>query len=152
MTASKIKADVGENLKTPFSDSELEYFKNIILEKRKNSLMEIEGLKKRIMNDNHRDLDNDSEYSYHMADSASVSTDREHVYQMMDRLEKFLGYLDRAFDRIEDKTYGICRVTGKRIDKERLEVIPHTQLSIEGKLLEKQQGVSHSEPAELDLI
>ena len=152
MADSQKKENIAEQLKNPLSDAELAYFKDLILQKRKDAVQEIEGLKNRIHNDNHRDLDNDSEYSYHMADSASVSTDREQVYQMMDRLEKFVGYLDRALDRIENKTYGICRVTGKKIDKERLEVIPHTQLSIEGKLMEKQHGVSYSEPSELDFI
>lgn len=126
--------------KTPFSDKELEYFKNLILEKQKETAAEVERLRSQISGDTHESLDNDSEYSFHLADSASVATDRENVYRMIDRQEKLLNYLERALQRIEMKTYGICRVTGKPIAKERLEVIPHTELSTEGKMMEKKFG------------
>ena len=61
---------------------------------------------------------------------------------MIDRQERFIGYLDRALVRIQDKTYGICRVTGIPISRERLEAIPHTELSIDGKLREKRNGAA----------
>ncbi len=129
-----------EKKTSPFSDKELEYFKNLIIEKRDEAIEDIERLRTQIEGDNHESLDNDSEYSFHLADSASVATDRENVYRMIDRQEKLIQYLDRALIRIEDKTYGICRVTGKAINKERLEVIPHTELSTEGKMIEKKYG------------
>ena len=55
----------------------------------------------------------------------------------MARKQKYVGYLDRALERIESKTYGICKVTGKSISKERLESVPHTEISIEANLKQK---------------
>lgn len=129
-----------EQKTTPFTEKELDYFKNLIIEKRDEAIEDIQRLRTQIEGDNHESLDNDSEYSFHLADSASVATDRENVYLMIDRQEKLIQYLERALSRIEDKTYGICRVTGKPINKERLEVIPHTELSTEGKMIEKKYG------------
>lgn len=122
---------------TPFSDEELEYFRSLILKKKSAAQNEIEKLKGEVARDNNGELDNDSSYSYHIADSASVSTGRENTYIMIDRQQKLIGYLDRALLRIDNKTYGICRVTGKAIPKERLEAIPHTDLSVEGKMQEQ---------------
>jgi DnaK suppressor protein len=124
---------------TPYSDQDLEYFKALILEKKAEAEQEIEMLKGQISQDNRGELDNDSGYSYHIADSAAVATGRENIYIMIDRQQKLISYLDRALARIEKKTYGICRVTGKKIPKERLEAIPHTELSVEGKI-EEQRG------------
>jgi DnaK suppressor protein len=119
---------------TPFSDEELEHFKQLILEKRKEAQDEIERLKIQLSDGHSEKTDSDSAYSFHMADAASDSMDRESAYLMIDRQQKLIGYLDRALDRINNKTYGICRVTGKPISKERLEAIPHTEISIEAKL------------------
>ncbi|MCK5146047.1 TraR/DksA C4-type zinc finger protein [bacterium] len=126
--------------KALYTKDDLPYFEKLIMDKRKEAANEIERLRGRIASDNHADLDNDSDYSFHLADSASVAADREHVYRMIDRQERFIMYLDRAMERIKNKTYGICRVTGKAIAKERLEAIPHTQLSMEGKMQEKRAG------------
>ncbi len=130
----KSSEKANEKIKTPFTDKELEYFRQLILQKRQDALDEIERWKSYMSNDNREELDSDSGYSFHLADSASVGTDREHAYLMMDRQKKLIGYLDRALERIENKTYGICRVTGKPINRERLEAIPHTEISIEAKL------------------
>lgn len=123
----------------PYSDKELEHFKALILEKKREAEKEIELLKSQISHDNRGELDNDSGYSFHIADSAAVATGRENIYIMIDRQQKLISYLDRALVRIEQKTYGICRVTGKKIPIERLEAIPHTELSVEGKI-EEQHG------------
>lgn len=138
--------------RTPYSDKELDFFKDVILKKRQESKDEIEYLRGQLTNDNRSDLDNDKEYSFHLADAASVSTDREYVFRMIDRQERLVGYLDRALQRIANKTYGICRVTGKPIPKERLEAIPHTELSIEGKMMEKQQGRVINTDDDVDLL
>jgi len=121
----------------PFSDKDLEYFRSLILRKKTQAQNEIEKLQSQIASENRGELDNDSGYSFHIADSASVATGRENIYIMIDRQQKLIGYLDRALLRINNKTYGICRVTGKAIPKERLEAIPHTDLSIEGKMQEQ---------------
>jgi len=125
---------MSEERVTPYSDEELEYFKQLILEKKEEAEREIDSLRGQISQDNRGELDNDSGYSFHIADSAAVATGRENVYIMIDRQQKLINYLDRALLRVENKTYGVCRVTGKKIDKERLEAIPHTELSMEGKL------------------
>ncbi len=128
---------MSNNKRTPFSDKELEYFRSLILNKKKEAEEEIEKLRSHVARENSGELDNDSGYSFHIADSASVATGRENVYIMIDRQQKLISYLDRALRRIDDKTYGVCRVTGKPIPKERLEAIPHTELSVEGKMQEQ---------------
>ncbi|MBN1560804.1 TraR/DksA C4-type zinc finger protein [candidate division KSB1 bacterium] len=130
---------MSEKKMIPYSDQELDYFRALILEKKAEAEREIEMLKGQISQDNRGELDNDSGYSFHIADSAAVATGRENIYIMIDRQQKLISYLDRALARIEQKTYGICRVTGKKIPKERLEAIPHTELSVEGKI-EEQRG------------
>jgi RNA polymerase-binding protein DksA len=131
---------MSEERVTPYGDKDLEYFKKLILEKKGEAEKEIDMLKGQISQDNRGELDNDSGYSFHIADSAAVATGRENIYIMIDRQQKLIGYLDRALARVENKTYGICRVTGKKIDKERLEAIPHTELSMEGKMQEQRGG------------
>ncbi len=122
---------------TPFSDEELDRFRELIEQKRKEALEEIDRWRSFLSTDNREELDSDSGYSFHLADSASVGTDREQAYMMIDRQQKLIGYLDRALERINNKTYGICRVTGKPINPERLEAIPHTEISVEAKLKSK---------------
>lgn len=128
---------MNEERKTSYSDEELKYFRSLILQKKQEAEKEIDMLQGQVARDNRDELDNDSGYSFHIADSAAVATGRENVYIMIDRQQKLIGYLDRALDRIENKSYGVCRVTGEKIPKERLEAIPHTELSIEGKMMEQ---------------
>jgi len=120
-----------------YSDKDLEYFRQLILDKKQEAEQEIDRLQSRLTGTGTDQLDEDSGYALHIADSASVSTGRENIYILIDRQKKLIGYLDRALLRIDNKTYGICRVTGELIPKERLEAIPHTQLSIEGKMKEQ---------------
>ena len=122
---------------TPLGDKDLEYFQSLILDKKKEAQIEIAKLKNQIALENSGEIDNDSGYSFHIADAASVATGRENIYIMIDRQQKLIAYLDRALIRIDNKTYGICRVTGKHISKERLEAIPHTEVSVEGKMQEQ---------------
>ena len=128
---------MSEDRVTPYNDKDLDYFKSLILKKKDEAEKEIEMLKAQISQENRGEIDNDSGYSFHIADAASVATGRENIYIMIDRQQKLIKYLDRAFIRIEKKTYGVCRVTGKRIPKERLEAIPHTDLSVDGKMMEQ---------------
>jgi RNA polymerase-binding protein DksA len=124
---------------SPYSDEDLEYFRSLVLQKKDEAQKEIDILKAQLVKDNRDELDNDSGYSFHIADSASVATDREHIYIMIDRQQKLIGYLNRALQRIDNKTYGICRITHKPIPRERLEAIPHTELSVEGKMKEQHE-------------
>ena len=121
---------------TPFSDKELEHFKQLILDKRHNALEDIERMHLQL-EDSREQAENDSAYSFHMADAGTDAMEREKLYLMMARKQKYVGYLDRALERIEGKTYGVCKVTGKPISKKRLEAVPHTEISIEAKRKQK---------------
>jgi DnaK suppressor protein len=122
--------------KTPFSDEELEYFRQLILERRKAAVEDIDRMRSQL-EDAREQAENDTAYSFHMADAGTDAMEREKLYLMVARQQKYVGYLDRALERIKNKTYGICKVTGKPISKERLEAVPHTEISIEAKLKQK---------------
>ena len=124
-----------ETRRTPFSDAELEEFRALIEAKRAETLADIEDMRAQL--DDQREHESDSAYSFHMADAGTDAMEMEKLYLMIARQQKFLGYLDRAIERIDNKTYGICKVTGKPIAKERLMAVPHTEISIEAK--KKQQ-------------
>lgn len=117
---------------TPYSDEELEYFRSIILKKREEAVRELESLQK-TLEENMDNSSDESAYSFHMADAGTDAQEREKTYMLFNRTRKFINYLDNALERINNKTYGICKVTGKKISKGRLEAVPHTQLSIEAK-------------------
>ncbi len=121
---------------TPFSDEELNYFEALILKKRVAALEDIERMKNQLA-DAREQSENDTAYSFHMADAGTDAMEREKLYLMIGRQQKYVGYLDRALDRIKNKTYGICKVTGKPIARERLEAVPHTEISIEAKRRQK---------------
>ncbi|RMF64222.1 MAG: molecular chaperone DnaK [Bacteroidetes bacterium] len=121
---------------TPFSDEELEYFRQLILKKRQAAIEDIERMKAQLA-DAREQSENDTAYSFHMADAGTDAMEREKLYLMIGRQQKYVGYLDRALERIDNKTYGICKVTGKPIPKGRLEAVPHTEISIEAKLKQK---------------
>jgi len=72
-----------------------------------------------------------------MADAGTDAMEREKLYLMIARQQKFMGYLERALERIANKTYGLCKVTGQPIPKGRLEAVPHTEISIEAKEQQK---------------
>jgi len=135
-SATSNRAPVTAERNTPFSAKELKHFKQLILDKRNNAIEDIERMNLQLK-DSREQAENDSAYSFHMADAGTDAMEREKLYLMMARKQKYVGYLDRALDRIESKTYGICKVTGKPISKERLESVPHTEISIEAKLKQK---------------
>ncbi|MDX1638919.1 MAG: molecular chaperone DnaK [Balneolaceae bacterium] len=118
---------------SPYSDEELEYFKEIIIKKRDEAEQELESLQN-TLRESMENASDESAYSFHMADAGTDAQEREKTYMLYNRTRKFIRYLDDALKRIENKTYGVCKVTGKKISKGRLEAVPHTQLSIEAKL------------------
>ena len=129
------KAD--QKLVTPvFSEEELEEFRLLIHEKRTAAMEEIERMKAQLQ-DAREQSEGDSAYSFHMADAGTDAMEREKLYMMIARQQKYIGYLDRALERIENKVYGICKVTGQPIARERLMAVPHTEISIEAKLKQK---------------
>lgn len=126
----------GTERRTPFSDEELEHFKELILKRRRAATEDIERMRGQIEEASEQASDNTA-YSFHMADAGTDAMEREKLYLMIARQQKYIGYLDRALERIENKTYGTCKVTGKPISKERLEAVPHTEISIDAKLKQK---------------
>lgn len=129
---NKPNTDQAERI-SPYNDEELEYFRQIILKKREESERDLDLLQQ-TLRDNTENASDESAYSYHMADAGTDAQEREKTYMLFNRTKKFLKYLDDALVRIDNKTYGVCKVTGKKISKGRLEAVPHTQISIEAKL------------------
>ena len=114
-----------------YSDTDLQEFREIIqkkLDAAKKELNYLQGLITR--KDEGGDMD---EARYMTMEDGSVSMEREQLSQMASRQITFIDHLEKAMMRIENKTYGICRVTGKLIDKARLKAVPHATLSIEAK-------------------
>ncbi len=118
--------------KTRYSDSELQEFKDLILKKLSEAQEDLDLLKGSLShNDDHGT--NDTGRTFNMMEDGSDTLSREEIAQLASRQEKFISNLQNALIRIENKTYGICRVTGKLIQKERLRLVPHATLSIEAK-------------------
>lgn len=130
------KKDQQQERVSPYSDEELEHFKEIILKKREDAEKELNNLHQQLQ-ESMENKNDESAYSFHMADAGTDAQEREKTYMLYNRTRKFIRYLDSALERIENKTYGICKVTGKKISKGRLEAVPHTQLSIEAKMNRK---------------
>lgn len=130
--ANTIKEKDNKERVSPYTDEELEYFRGIILEKRADAENELNILQSSLRESMENSTD-ESPYSLHMADAGTDSQEREKTYMLLNRTKKFIRYLDNALERIDNKTYGVCKVTGKKIAKGRLEAVPHTQLSIEAK-------------------
>lgn len=133
MAPEKNDTKTNEDRVTPYSDEELEYFRNIILNKLEDAENELESLQSSLR-DSMENANDESAYSFHMADAGTDAQEREKTYMLFNRTKKFIRYLNGALKRIDNKTYGVCKVTGKKISKGRLEAVPHTQLSIEAKL------------------
>lgn len=118
--------------KTRYSDEELEEFKHLIIKKLAEAQEDLNLLKGSLShNDDHGT--NDTGRTFNMMEDGSDTLSREEVAQLASRQEKFIANLQNALVRIENKTYGICRATGKLIQKERLRLVPHATLSIEAK-------------------
>ena len=125
--------------KSPFSDKELAFFQELILGKRRDAHEDVDRMRA-LLDDSREDAQNDSAYSFHMADAGTDAMEREKLYLMIARQQKYVGYLNRALDRIQDKVYGICKITGNAISKERLKAVPHTEISIEAKKLQSKRS------------
>jgi len=137
MAKEKVNKDEAvEEATTPFSAKELEHFRGLILDKRSSAHEDVERMRGQL-EDAREQAENDTAYSFHMADAGTDAMEREKLYLMIARQQKYIGYLDRALERIDNNTYGICKVTGNPISKERLGAVPHTEISIEAKLQQK---------------
>lgn len=119
--------------KTRYSDIELQEFKELILEKLKSSREEFLALTSSLSNPNSNGTE-DTSGAYKTLEDGSATLEKEQINQLAARQKKFIENLEAALVRIENKTYGICRETGKLIQKERLRAVPHATLSMEAKL------------------
>lgn len=118
--------------KDRYTDEELEEFRSIIEEKIANAQRQLEMYKSAYKNGSFNGTD-DTAPTFKSFDEGSKTMSKESNTQLALRQEKFIRDLNNALYRIENKTYGICRVTGKLINKERLRLVPHATLSIEAK-------------------
>jgi DnaK suppressor protein len=120
--------------KKGYGKADLERFKKIILEKRKEILEELESLKSTMMDvtTGQYEIEN-STYSLHM-EQGTDAMEREKTFLFASREGKFLNYLDDALQRIEHGTYGFCSECGNLIDKERLEAVPHAHQCVKCKV------------------
>ena len=117
----------------------LEYFKNLLLQKRKEILEELGYIKDVSENGSETKFGKDTTYSTHMADHGTDEQEREKTFYHASRENKFLIYIDEALERIENGTYGICMSCQHEIPKERLEAVPHTRLCVPCKMAEKKE-------------
>ncbi|MBK6829255.1 MAG: TraR/DksA family transcriptional regulator [Flavobacteriales bacterium] len=118
--------------KLRYSDDELAEFKDLIMKKLDEARKDYDLLKQTLANTDNNGTD-DTSPSFKMIEDGSETLSREETAQLAARQEKFIKHLEDAQLRIRNKTYGICRVTGRLISKERLRLVPHATLSIEAK-------------------
>ncbi|MGN6640857.1 MAG: TraR/DksA family transcriptional regulator [Mucilaginibacter sp.] len=122
-----------ETEKTRYSDAELQEFKDLILDKLRIAKEELNALASSLSNPNANGTD-DTAGTYKTLEDGSATLEKESINQLAARQKKFIEQLEAALVRIENKTYGVCRETGKLIQKERLRAVPHTTLSMEAKM------------------
>ena len=118
--------------KTRYSDEELNEFRDIILEKLNKAKGDYEELRAAITNADGNDV-TDTSPTFKVLEEGASTLSKEEAGRLAQRQMKFIQNLQSALIRIENKTYGVCRETGKLIPKERLRAVPHATLSIEAK-------------------
>ena len=121
---------------TRYSDSDLAEFKEIILKKIEKAQADLDLIKSAYMNDLNNGTE-DTSPTFKAFEEGSESMSKEANSQLAIRQEKFIRDLKNALFRVENRTYGLCKVTGKLISKERLKIVPHATMSIEAKNLQR---------------
>ncbi len=124
--------------KTRYSDEELQEFKEIILKKLEKATRDYEMLKSNVRGSDGNDTA-DTSPTFKVLEEGATTLGKEESGQLAQRQMKFIQHLQAALIRIENKTYGICRETGKLIPKERLRAVPHATLSIDVKRDDKRK-------------
>lgn len=137
MDSSQAQGKADENQapqleKVRYSDEELQEFKAIILKKLEKARDDYEHLRAAITHSTSNDVE-DTSPTFHVMEEGASALSKEESGQLAQRQYKFIQSLEAALVRIENKTYGVCRVTGKLIPKERLMLVPHATLSVEAK-------------------
>lgn len=119
--------------KTRYSDEELEEFRRIIVDMLEKAKAEYNTLRRVVMHNGTNDIEDTTPSFKTVEDDGATQLSREEASQLAQRQYKFIQNLEAALVRIENKTYGICRATGKLIPKERLRLVPHATLTVEAK-------------------
>ena len=132
------KMDGQTTEKTRYSDEELEEFRRIIVDMLEKAKAEYNTLRRVVMHNGTNDIEDTTPSFKTVEDDGAMQLSREEASQLAQRQYKFIQNLEAALVRIENKTYGICRATGKLIPKERLRLVPHATLTVEAK--EKMNG------------
>jgi len=122
--------------KTRYTDEELQEFKDIILMKLEKAQKDYELLRNTITHGDGNDTQ-DTSPTFKVLEEGAAVLSKEEAGKLAQRQQKFIQHLQGALIRIENKTYGVCRVTGKLIPKERLRAVPHATLSMEAKANQK---------------
>ena len=133
MAMEETKQNVPVQEKTRYSDAELEEFKAIINDMLAKARKEYETLRHVVMHNGTNDIEDTTPSFKTVEDDGAMQLSREEASQLAQRQYKFIQNLEAALIRIENKTYGVCRVTGKLIPKERLRLVPHATLTVEAK-------------------
>ena len=118
--------------KTRYTDEELQEFKEIILTKLAKAQQDFDMLKANVTNSEGNDTA-DTSPTFKILEEGANTLGKEEAGRLAERQLKFIQHLQAALVRIENKTYGICRVTGKLIPKERLRAVPHATMSVDAK-------------------
>ncbi len=121
--------------KNAYTNKELKEFKNLILEKIERAEKDLFLLKSAYANDADNGTE-DTSPTFKAFEEGSTTLSKEENMKLAMRQEKFINNLKNALIRIENKSYGVCRITGKLISKERLKLVPHATLSIEAKKMQ----------------
>ena len=122
--------------KMRFSDADLAEFKELILKKIEKAQADLDLIKSAYMNDLNNGTD-DTSPTFKAFEEGSETMSKEANSALAIRQEKFIRDLKNALFRVENKTYGVCKVTGKLINKERLKLVPHATMSIEAKNMQR---------------
>lgn len=130
---AKDRTSLPNELKTVLNDNELAYFEALIIRKREEAQTELDYLLDSLEEQRSSEGDDASSIDHHMSDVGSIEESVDLTNRLIERNRKFINELNRALQRIENRTYGICRATGKPIERERLEFAPHTRYSIAAK-------------------
>ncbi|TDD99807.1 TraR/DksA family transcriptional regulator [Flavobacterium cellulosilyticum] len=125
-----------DEVTTRYSDADLAEFKELIIKKINKAQADLDLIKSAYMNDLNNGTD-DTSPTFKAFEEGSETMSKEANSQLAIRQEKFIRDLKNALFRVENKTYGVCKVTGKLISKERLLIVPHATMSIEAKNLQR---------------
>ena len=136
----KENAASSEVRKVRYSDEELEEFRSIINEMLDKAGKEYNTLRRVIMHNGSNDIEDTTPSFKTVEDDGAYQLSKEEASQLAQRQYKFIQNLEAALVRIENKTYGICRETGKLIPKERLRLVPHATLTVEAKEMLAKKG------------